>query len=338
MNTQITQNSGLHNCSQQNSKINIGNLCINSKVAAAPLAGITDYVLRSLVREFSKDCLITTEMISSEGLNQREIAPIAYTDGNESPISFQISGHKPELMGKIASKLTPKADIIDINMGCPVNKIMKATDGCALMKSPQTAYDIVRAVKDSTDLPVTCKFRLGIKQEEINFVEFAVKMQDAGASAVCIHARTRVQMYSGNADWKRVAALKGEIDIPYFINGDITSVETAETALEDSKADGVSIGRAIIGNPRLPFEIDTYFKTGKKVTPLTMAEKLDLLRKHLDKEIEFRGENTGIKFFRKFYPYYIKGVQEACEYRRRLVTEENYGEILKTLDEIRDNI
>lgn len=336
MNTQNIQNKGLHNCKHQSNSVTIENLQINSKVISAPLAGITDYVLRCLIREYSKDCLITTEMISSEGLAQREICPIAYSDGNESPISFQISGHKPELMAKTASKLSQKADIIDINMGCPVNKIMKSTDGCALMKSPQTAYEIVRAVKDVTDLPVTCKFRLGIKQEEINFVEFAVKMQKAGVSAVCIHARTRVQMYSGSADWKRVSSLKGEIDIPYFINGDINSVETAEQALEESKADGVAIGRAIIGNPRLPFEIDTYFKTGKKITPLTLSEKLDILKKHLDKEIEFRGQNVGMKFFRKFYPYYIRGVQEACEFRRRLVTEENYEEVLKTLDEIRN--
>jgi len=330
------QNNASLNLNPQNTSIHIGNFSINSKVISAPLAGITDYVLRNLVREYSKDCLVTTEMISSEGLAQREISPISYSDGKESPISFQISGHKPYLMAKAAKVLTPKADIIDINMGCPVNKIMKATDGCSLMKSPQVAYDIVRAVKEVTDLPVTCKFRLGIKQEEINFVEFAVKMQEAGASAVCIHARTRVQMYSGSADWKKVAELKGEIDIPYFINGDINSVETAEKALEDSLADGVAIGRGIIGNPRLPFEIDTYFKTGKRLEPLTLSEKLDLLKKHLDMEIEFRGEDVGIKFFRKFYPYYIRGVQEACDFRRRLVTEENYGEILRILDEIRN--
>ena len=330
------QSKDLQNSKNQSNQIKIGNLTINSRVAAAPLAGITDFVLRSLIREYSKDCLVTTEMISSEGLAQREVCPISYTNNNESPVSFQISGHKPHLMAKTAEKLSPKADIIDINMGCPVNKIMKSTDGCALMKSPQTAYDIVKAVRVVTDLPVTCKFRLGIKQEEINFVEFAVKMQEAGVSAVCIHARTRVQMYSGIADWKKVSELRGEIDIPYFINGDITSVETAEKALEDSLADGVAIGRGIIGNPRLPFEIDTYFKTGKKLSPMSLEEKLQLLKKHLDMEIQFRGENVGIKFFRKFYPYYIRGVQEACDFRRRLVTEENYEEILKILDEIRN--
>ena len=337
MNTQIMQNKDLISLKPQNSSIKIGDLKINSKVIAAPLAGITDFVLRSLIREFSKDCLVTTEMISSEGLAQREICPISYTNNQESPISFQISGHKPYLMAKTAEKLTPKADIIDINMGCPVNKIMKSTDGCALMKSPQTAYDIVRAVKGATDRPVTCKFRLGIKQEEINFVEFATKMQEAGASALTIHARTRVQMYSGTADWKKVSSLKGEIDIPYFINGDITSAETAEKALEDSLADGVAIGRGIIGNPRLTFEIDTYLKTGKKLPPLSLEEKLDILKKHLDMEIDFRGEDVGIKFFRKFYPYYIRGVQEACDFRRRLVTEENYSEILNILNEIRNN-
>ena len=332
------QNKDLLNLKEKNKIIPIGNLELNSRVIAAPLAGITDFVLRSLIREYSKDCLITTEMISSEGLAQREICPISYTNNKEYPIAFQISGHKPYLMAKTAEKLTPKANIIDINMGCPVNKIMKSTDGCALMKSPQTAFDIVKAVKEATDLPVTCKFRLGIKQEEMNFVEFAVKMQEAGVSAVTVHARTRVQMYSGAADWKRVSALRGEIDIPYFINGDIISAETAEKALEDSLADGVSIGRGIIGNPRLPFEIDTYLKSGKKLEPLTLEEKLNILKKHLDMEIDFRGNNTGIKFFRKFYPYYIRGVQEACDFRRRLVTEENYSEILNILGEIHNII
>ena len=300
------------------------------------MAGITDYVLRKLIRKYSKDCLLTTEMISSEALVQREECHIVHTDKNEPPVAFQISGHKPALIAKSAEILKDKATIIDINMGCPVNKVMKATDGCALMKSPNVAADIIKAVKDTVALPVTCKFRLGINQNTINFVDFAVKMQEAGAQAICVHARTRVQMYSGIADWKKVAELKGNIDIPYFINGDIVSVETAIQALEDSKADGLAIGRGLLGNPWFPAQIDDFLKYGKKPEEKSLEEKIEVLKEHLDEEIAFRGELNGIKFFRKFYPYYIKGVRGASEYRGKLVTEENYQTIVKLLEEIKN--
>jgi nifR3 family TIM-barrel protein len=320
----------------QYNHIKIGNVEINSKVISAPMAGITDYVLRKLIRKYSKDCLLTTEMISSEALVQREDCHIVYTDREENPISFQISGHKPLLMSKSAQILSSKASIIDINMGCPVNKVMKATDGCALMKTPDVAANILQTVKKTVDKPVTCKFRLGINQSNINFIEFAQKMQEAGASALCIHARTRVQMYSGSADWEKVSALKGEIDIPYFINGDIVSVNTAEQALELSKADGLAVGRGLLGNPWLPADIDNYLKIGKKPDEKTIEEKINVLKEHLDNEIEFRGLVNGIKFFRKFYPYYIKGLRGASEYRGKLVQEENYNKIIELLNEIKN--
>lgn len=316
--------------------IKIGNLAINSKVISAPMAGITDLVLRKLIREYSRDCLLTTEMISSEALTQKAEVLITATNPEEAPVAFQISGHKVDLMAKSAKILEPKASILDINMGCPVNKVMKATDGCALMKSPDVAAEIVRTIKEQLNIPVTCKFRLGINQNCINFIKFAVKMQDAGASAVCVHARTRVQMYSGNADWKAVSKLKGEIDIPYFINGDIVSVETAEQAMVESQADGVAIGRGILGNPWLPADIDNYFKTGILPKERTLAERISVLKKHLDNEIAFRGELNGIKFFRKFYPYYIKGIRGASEFRGKLVTEENYETIIDLLDRIQN--
>ena len=332
MNIQTTQDKELN----KHHSIFIGNVEIKSQVISAPMAGITDYVLRKLFRKYSKDCLLTTEMISSEALVQREECHIVHTDKNEPPVAFQISGHKPALIAKSAEILKDKATIIDINMGCPVNKVMKATDGCALMKSPNVAADIIKAVKDTVALPVTCKFRLGINQNTINFVDFAVKMQEAGAQAICVHARTRVQMYSGIADWKKVAELKGNIDIPYFINGDIVSVETAIQALENSKADGLAIGRGLLGNPWLPAQIDDFLKYGKKPEEKSLEEKIEVLKEHLDEEIAFRGELNGIKFFRKFYPYYIKGVRGASEYRGKLVTEENYQTIVKLLEEIKN--
>lgn len=305
---------------------------IQSKVSLAPMAGITDYVLRSLVRKYSKNCLLTTKMISSEFLAQVKGGDIVKREANHSPISYQISGHKPHLMKAAAEYLTPMADMIDINMGCPVNKVVKGQDGCALMRNPELAADLVKAVKDGTDKPVSVKFRLGYTFDELNFVEFGQKMQDAGASFITIHGRTRSQLYSGNADWKSIRKLKENIDIPVFANGDITSIETAEECLEQSKADGVAIGRGVLGDPTLLYRIEHYLHTGEKLPVPPLEEKIKMLKWHLDEEIKLRGEKVGIKFFRKFYPYYIAGIKNAAKIRSILVVEENYENILKTLE------
>ena len=303
------------------------------------MAGITDYVLRSLVRRYSPEVLLTTEMISSEylaqTLNGRSGQEIFKRDGNHSPISYQISGHKPDLMRKASEFLTQYADIIDINMGCPVNKVVKGQDGCALMRNPELAASLVKAVKEGTTKPVSVKFRLGYTLDELNFVEFGEKMQKAGADFITIHARTRSQMYSGTADWKRVRELKNAVDIPVFVNGDIISIETAVQALEESGADGVAIGRGAPGDPSLLGRISHYIKTGKKLAPPTIEEKAEILKKHLDDEITLRGENVGIKFMRKFYPYCLAGFPNAKNLRSKLVVEENYDRIIKTIEELR---
>lgn len=321
----------------ENSKIKIGNVIINSKVALSPLAGITDYVMRSLIREYSSTCLLTTEMISSEALVQKSDTAITYTDEKEHPVSWQIEGHKPELMAKSAKILEKKADIIDINMGCPIKKIVNGNDGCSLMKNPNLAFDIVTAVKEAVNIPVTCKFRLGWSQDSKNFIEFAQMLQKAGVSAVTIHARTKSQMYSGEADWKELASLKGEIDIPYYANGDVTSPEGAKECLEISKADGITVGRAAMGDLSLLFRIEKYLNEGILIPEPDLKEKLKMIKKHLDFEISFRGEENGIKFFRKFYPCYIRNIRDGGNYRHRLVTELNYDNIISVLDKISNN-
>ena len=305
---------------------------IQSRVSLAPMAGITDYVLRSLVRRYSKSCLLTTEMISSEFLAQVKGGDIIKRDSNHSPISYQISGHKPHLMKAAAEYLSPVADMIDINMGCPVNKVVKGQDGCALMRNPSLAADLVKAVKDGTDKPVSVKFRLGYTFDELNFVEFGQKMQEAGAEFITIHGRTRSQLYSGTADWKSIRKLKENIDIPVFANGDVTSIETAEECLKESGADGVAIGRGVMGDPTLLFRIEHYLHTGEKLPVPSLEERISMLKTHLDEEIKLRGENIGIKFCRKFYPYYIAGIKNAAKIRSILVTEDNYDNIIKTLD------
>lgn len=312
---------------------------IKSRVSLAPMAGITDYVLRSLVRRYSPDVLLTTEMISSEylaqTLNGRSGTEIFKREENHSPISYQISGHKPEMMQKAAEFLNQYADMIDINMGCPVNKVVKGQDGCALMRNPKLAVELVKAVKSGTAKPVSVKFRLGYTADEMNFVEFGVKMQEAGADFITIHGRTRSQMYSGQANWSKIAELKAAVDIPVFANGDITTIDEALLCLEQSNADGVAIGRGALGDPTLLGRIAHFLKTGEKLTPPTLEEKAEMLRTHLDEEIALRGENVGIKFMRKFYPYYFAGFHNAKNLRAKLVLEENYGEIIKMLNELR---
>lgn len=307
---------------------------IKSKVSLAPMAGITDYVLRSLVRKYSPNCLLTTEMISSEFLAQTKETEIIKRNADHSPISYQISGHKPHLMNSAAKFLSTYADMIDINMGCPVNKVVKGQDGCALMRNPELAADLVNAVKDGTDKPVSVKFRLGYTFDELNYVEFGQKMQEAGAEFITIHGRTRSQFYSGQADWKLIKELKHNVDVPVFANGDVTSIDTAVQCLEESDADGLAIGRGILGDPTLIFRIEHYLASGEKLPPPSLREKIEMLKWHLEEEIALRGKNVGIKFVRKFYPYYIAGIKNAAKIRSVLVVEEDYKKILEILNSL----
>ena len=307
---------------------------ISSKVSLAPMAGITDYVLRSLVREHSKTCLLTTEMISSEALTQVKDTDIVKRNEDHTPISYQLSGHKPQMLANCAEYLQKYADMIDINMGCPVNKVVKGTDGCALMRNVELAEEIVRTVKSKISIPLSVKFRLGYTFEELNYVEYGQRMQNAGADFITIHGRTRSQMYGGKADWKKIAELKRNVDIPVFANGDVVSIETAEQCLEESHADGVAIGRGVLGDPTLIARVEKYFHTGEYLPPPTLEEKIAGMRDYLYREIEFRGEDVGIKFVRKFYPYYINGFSGASRYRGELVLLDNLKDINKMLDEI----
>ena len=316
--------------------LQIGSVKLKSRAALAPMAGITDVVLRQLVRKFSKNCLLTTEMISSEALMQKKSGEILEYRENETPLAFQISGHKPLLMAKAAKMLENRADIIDINMGCPVNKVVKGGDGSALMKNPQLASDIVKAVKDAVNIPVTVKFRLGYTADTKNFLEFAKLMQDSGADAMTIHCRTRSQMYGGKADWGALSDIKKEISVPVFANGDITTPELAKDCLEVSKVDGVAIARGVIGNPDLIYRIEHFLETGEIVENIDIKRKISLLKEHLDQEIKLRGELAGIRFTRKFYPFYIKGVHGAPALRHALVTEDCYDKIINILDSINE--
>ena len=307
---------------------------IASRVSLAPMAGITDYVLRSLVRDYSKTCLLTTEMISSEALTNVKDTDMVVRAENHSPISYQLSGHKPQMIAECAKYLQKYADMIDINMGCPVNKVVKGTDGSALMRNPDLAAEIVSTTKAAISIPLSVKFRLGYTFDELNFVEYGQRMQEAGADFITIHGRTRSQMYGGKADWKKIAELKRNVDIPVFANGDVVSIETAVQCLEESGADGVAIGRGALGDPSLLYRVEKYLNNGEYLAPPSLEEKIQLMKKHLLNEVEFRGENVGVKFSRKFYPYYLNGFQGASRIRGEIVLMENLDEILKKLNGI----
>jgi len=307
---------------------------ISSRVSLAPMAGITDYVLRSLIREQSNNALLTTEMISSEFLTQTKEGDITLRDENHSPISYQLSGHKPQMIANCAKYLEQFADMIDINMGCPVNKVVKGTDGCALMRNPELASEIVRTVKANINIPLSVKFRLGYTFEEMNFVEFGEKMQESGADFITIHARTRSQMYGGKADWKKIAELKKNVDIPVFANGDVVSIETAVECLEQSEADGVAIGRGALGDVTLINRVERYINKGIYLPPPTLEEKVEMLKQHLNREVELRGERVGVKFVRKFYPYYLNGFTGASKLRGEIVLIDSLKDVLSKLDNI----
>ena len=314
--------------------IKIGDKQLNSNLMLAPMAGITDTVLRSIIRQTDPDCLLVTEMLSSEALVINPKAKILEYSDYEKPLAFQLSGHKPDIMARAAKIIAPCADFIDINMGCPVKKVVCGGDGSALMRTPKIATDIIKAIKDITQKPVTVKFRLGWTQEEKNFVEFGKLMEEAGADAITLHARTRSQMYADKASWQEIAGLVKEVSVPVYANGDINSVEDAINCLALSNADGLAIGRGALGNSYLFKQLNHYFKTGEILPPQTLKDRINGLKEHLKAEIVHRGEENGIKFFRKFYPYYIKGFRGGSSYRGKLVTELNYDKIIETLDEI----
>ncbi len=314
--------------------LKIGNKELNSNVILAPMAGITDNVMRSLVRGFSPECLVMSEMISSEGLRMNPDRSITHAKEDEYPLCFQLSGHKPHLMAEAAKILEPTATTIDINMGCPAPKIVKNGDGSALTRNFKLASEIISAVKKSVNVPITVKTRLGWDISSMKYLDFAKMVQDSGADAIMIHGRTRSQMYSGVANWDAIAEVKQAIEIPVIANGDINSIEAAIRCQKITNCDGFAIGRGILGDVELIARIEHYFATGEILPEPTISRRIELSKIHLEKEIEFRGEVFGVHFMRKFFAYYIKGIKGAAQYRSALVRMSEKQEIIETLDKI----
>lgn len=317
-----------------NNKLIIGSVKLNSRVIQAPLAGYSDTVFRNIIRMFDKHSLLTSEMVSSEALIMNQDKSIIDFVKYERPLSFQLSGHKPDKMATAAKMLENIATIIDINMGCPASKIVSNADGAKLMTDLKLASEIISSVKNAVSVPVTVKCRLGWDHNSKNYLKFAKMAENSGADAICIHGRTRSQLYSGVADWLPIKQVKETVNIPVIANGDITTPQKAKECLDMTGCDGISVGRGVLADPSLTYRIDNFLKTGSDNFSLSSKKSLELLLLHLKKETEYRGDIKGVKFFRKFIGWYVKGIDGASGHRFNLVRMNNYSEIDKYVKNI----
>lgn len=313
--------------------LQIGSLSVHSRVLQSPLSGVTDRVFRRLVRRFAPESMLYTEMVhASQVCHARELSKVMDVDLAEQPISVQLFDCRPHFLAEAAQMAVQEgADTIDINMGCPVNKITKKGGGSSLLRDPQTAAAIVQAVVAAVAVPVTVKTRLGWDDQEINILDFATRMQDAGAEMITLHARTRAQGYQGPARWSWIQQVKEHLAIPVIANGDIDSVESALACLELTGADGVMCSRGTLGYPFLVGEIDHFFKTGSYRPAPTLGQRLQCAREHLQGLWEYKGMR-GIHQARKHMTWYVKGFSGAAELREQLCRIDSLQEGLDLLD------
>lgn len=295
----------------------IGNVEIKNNIALAPMAGVTDLPFRMLCKE--QGCgLMVTEMVSAKAIlyNNKNTYELMKSDPFEKPISLQLFGSEPEIMGEITKRVSElDVDIIDVNMGCPVPKVVNNGEGSALMKNPVLVGQIVEAMSKATDKPITVKIRAGFDENSINAPEIARVVQESGGAAVAVHARTRQQYYSGHADWSVIKRVKENVSIPVFGNGDITNGEEAVRMLKETGCDGIMIGRAARGNPWIFAQVSEYMKSGREIEPPTLEEIHAMLKRHAKGLCEEKGEYIGIREMRKHFAWYTAGVRYASTLR-----------------------
>ena len=320
-------------------KLKIGNIELENNILLAPMAGITDLPFRLICKQFGVG-LVTTEMISSKAIlyDDRKTKELMNTTGEKRPISFQIFGSDNEAMAFASRYISNIADIIDINMGCPAPKVTKNGDGSKLLLDLEKAEEVIKSVVSNSKVPVTLKMRAGWDKEHIVAPELARIAESAGISAITIHGRTRDEFYSGQADLDIIKKVKESVNIPVIGNGDIKDEESAKEMLEKTCVDGIMIGRAALGNPWVFEKIIYYLKTGEKLPDRPLNEKLDLIKKHLDLEVEEKGEYTAVREFRKHIAYYTKNLPNSSAFRSSVNVIESKEEFIHKIDEYFKNI
>ena len=311
----------------------IGNVELKNNIILAPMAGLTDLPFRVVCEKYEPG-LVVTEMVSSKALlyNDEKTKLLLNMKNEIRPVAVQIFGSDIEAMAFAAKYVSDIADIVDINMGCPAPKVVKNGDGSKLLLDINKVYEITKAVVENSKVPVTVKIRKGWDSEHVVAVEAAKKIEEAGASAITIHGRTRSEFYSGIADWDIIKKVKESVKIPVIGNGDVKSPEDAKRLLEQTKCDGIMIGRGALGSPWIFEQVKTYLQDGT-IRKISNKEKLETILKHIELEVAEKGELTGVREMRKHICYYLKGTQNASEIRDNINHIECKEEVKKVLKE-----